>query len=40
MEAIVLAKAGLDRLGWSDRISEIFPPDMFMPAVGQGAIAV
>jgi hydroxymethylbilane synthase len=39
-EAIVLAKAGLDRLGWSDRISEIFPPDMFMPAVGQGAIAV
>jgi len=39
-DAIVLAKAGLDRLGWSDRISEIFSPDVFMPAVGQGAIAV
>jgi hydroxymethylbilane synthase len=38
-DAIVLAKAGLDRLGWSDRISEIFSPDVFMPAVGQGAIA-
>ena len=39
-DAIVLAKAGLDRLGWSDRISEIFSPEVFMPAVGQGAIAV
>ncbi len=38
-DAIVLAKAGLDRLGWSDRISEIFSPEVFMPAVGQGAIA-
>jgi hydroxymethylbilane synthase len=39
-DAVVLAKAGLDRLGWSDRISEIFSPEVFMPAVGQGAIAV
>jgi hydroxymethylbilane synthase len=39
-DAIVLAKAGLDRLGWSNRISETFSPDVFMPAVGQGAIAV
>lgn len=39
-DAIVLAKAGLDRLGWSQRISETFAPDVFMPAVGQGAIAV
>lgn len=39
-DAIVLAKAGLDRLGWSNRISETFSPEMFMPAVGQGAIAV
>jgi hydroxymethylbilane synthase len=38
-DAILLAKAGLDRLGWSDRITEIFPPDIFLPAVGQGAIA-
>jgi hydroxymethylbilane synthase len=39
-DAIVLAKAGLDRLGLSQRISEIFSPEVFMPAVGQGAIAV
>jgi len=39
-EAILLAKAGLDRLGWSQRITEILSPDLCMPAVGQGAIAV
>jgi hydroxymethylbilane synthase len=39
-DAIVLAKAGLDRLGWGQRISETFSPEVFMPAVGQGAIAV
>ncbi|MDQ1404845.1 MAG: hydroxymethylbilane synthase [Acidobacteriaceae bacterium] len=39
-DAIVLAKAGLDRLGSSQRISETFAPELFMPAVGQGAIAV
>jgi hydroxymethylbilane synthase len=39
-DAIVLAKAGLDRLGLSQRISETFAPEIFMPAVGQGAIAV
>jgi len=39
-EAILLAKAGLDRLGVSQRISEILSPDVCMPAVGQGAIAV
>jgi hydroxymethylbilane synthase len=39
-EAIVLAKAGLDRLGLSARITEVLSPDVCMPAVGQGAIAV
>jgi hydroxymethylbilane synthase len=39
-DAILLAKAGLDRLGWSQRITEILSPDLCMPAVGQGAIAV
>jgi hydroxymethylbilane synthase len=39
-EAIVLAKAGLDRLGWTQKITETFSPDVFLPAVGQGAIAV
>lgn len=39
-DAIVVAKAGLDRLGLSRRISEVLSPDICMPAVGQGAIAV
>jgi len=39
-DAILLAKAGLDRLGWSQRITETLAPDVCMPAVGQGAIAV
>jgi hydroxymethylbilane synthase len=39
-EAIILAKAGLDRLGLSQRIAETLSPEVCMPAVGQGAIAV
>lgn len=39
-DAVVVAKAGLDRLGWSHRISEVLSPEVCLPAVGQGAIAV
>jgi hydroxymethylbilane synthase len=39
-DAVILAKAGLDRLGWSHRISETLSPDICMPAVGQGALGV
>jgi hydroxymethylbilane synthase len=39
-EAVMLAKAGLDRLGLSNRITETMDPEVFLPAVGQGAIAV
>jgi hydroxymethylbilane synthase len=39
-EAVMVAKAGLDRLGLSQRISEVLSPERCMPAVGQGAIAV
>jgi hydroxymethylbilane synthase len=38
--AIVLAAAGLTRLGWAHRIAEILSPDVMCPAVGQGALAV
>lgn len=37
---MILAKAGLTRLGWADRISEILPFNVMLPAVGQGALAV
>ena len=39
-EAIVLAAAGLKRLGWGARIAEILPADVMCPAVGQGALAI
>ncbi|MGH9733206.1 MAG: hydroxymethylbilane synthase [Candidatus Acidiferrales bacterium] len=37
-DAIVLAKAGLDRLGFSSRVAEIVPPEIMLPAVGQGLL--
>lgn len=39
-DAIVLAKAGLDRLGWSHRITEVIPTSVSLPAVGQGALGI
>ncbi len=39
-DAIVLAKAGLDRLGWSERITEVISTDISLPAVGQGALGI
>ncbi|HWF09331.1 MAG TPA: hydroxymethylbilane synthase [Bryobacteraceae bacterium] len=39
-DAIVLAAAGLQRLGWGEIISESFRPDIMCPAVGQGALAI
>jgi hydroxymethylbilane synthase len=38
--AIVLAAAGLKRLGWAERITGIFDPAVMCPAVGQGALAI
>jgi hydroxymethylbilane synthase len=39
-DAIVLAEAGLTRLGLSDRITQILPKDLMLPAVGQGALGI
>ena len=39
-DAIVLAAAGLRRLGLDARIAELLEPDVMCPAVGQGALAV
>lgn len=40
VDGVVLALAGLTRLGLQERAVEIFPSDGILPAVGQGAIAV
>lgn len=39
-DAIVLARAGLARLGRTDEISEVFEETVLLPAVGQGALAI
>ncbi|MDR3289252.1 MAG: hydroxymethylbilane synthase [Peptococcaceae bacterium] len=40
MDGIVLAAAGVRRLGWEERITEVIPEEIVLPAVGQGVIAV
>jgi hydroxymethylbilane synthase len=39
-DVIVLASAGLRRLGWADRITEYLEPEVMCPAVGQGALTI
>ncbi|MCL6553734.1 MAG: hydroxymethylbilane synthase, partial [Firmicutes bacterium] len=40
VDALVLAVAGLQRLGLADRIAEVLEPDVMLPAVGQGVVAI
>jgi hydroxymethylbilane synthase len=40
LDAVVLAYAGLARIGHTDLVTEIFEPDDMVPAPGQGALAV
>jgi hydroxymethylbilane synthase len=39
-DAVVLAVAGLERLGMGERVSAVLPPETFLPAVSQGAIGL
>ena len=40
LDAIVLASAGLKRLGMADRITAYIEPEIMLPAVGQGALCI
>lgn len=40
MAGIILAAAGVKRLGWEERITQILPEKIMLPAVGQGSIAI
>ena len=40
LDAIILAYAGLVRGGYGDHATEVFAPEVFMPAPAQGALAV
>jgi hydroxymethylbilane synthase len=39
-DAIILAAAGLRRLGWEAKITQILPTDISLPAIGQGALGI
>ncbi|ALP37868.1 porphobilinogen deaminase [Paenibacillus sp. IHB B 3084] len=39
-DAIILAAAGLHRMGWKDRITSYIPEEDCLPAVGQGALGI
>jgi hydroxymethylbilane synthase len=39
-DAMILAAAGVKRLGWAQRITEILDPSVSLPAIGQGAIGI
>jgi hydroxymethylbilane synthase len=39
-DGLILAVAGLKRLGWGARVSQILPPEVSLHAVGQGALGI
>ncbi len=39
-DAIILAGAGLNRLGFQDRITALFTPEQMLPAIGQGSLGI
>jgi hydroxymethylbilane synthase len=39
-DAIIVAAAGVKRLGMAEKITEIISPDISLPAIGQGAIGI
>lgn len=40
VDAVILAAAGITRMGWSERITHYIEPALMVPAVGQGAIGI
>ncbi|MBI5559698.1 MAG: hydroxymethylbilane synthase [Deltaproteobacteria bacterium] len=39
-DCVILAGAGIKRLGWGDKITEYLPPETMLPAIGQGALGI
>lgn len=39
-DALILAAAGLHRMGWGERITALLPPEVLCPAPGQGALGL
>src|SRR5512136_3110958 len=40
LDAVILAAAGLKRLGFTDKVTEYLPTDLSIPAIGQGALGI
>jgi hydroxymethylbilane synthase len=40
LDAVILASAGIRRMGWEDKVSEYLDPDIMVPAIGQGVLAI
>ena len=40
IDGVILAAAAMKRLGWEEKVSEYLPLEQFLPAVGQGALAI
>jgi hydroxymethylbilane synthase len=40
IDGVILAAAGLARMGWSSRVSQFLPTDLLLPAVGQGVLGL
>jgi len=40
LDAIIVAAAGVKRMGWENSISDYIPPEILMPAIGQGALGI
>lgn len=39
-DAIILAYAGVKRLGWKNEVTQVLEPDIILPAIGQGALGI
>ncbi len=39
-DAIILAASGVKRHGWGGKITELLPPEVCLPAIGQGALGI
>lgn len=40
LDGIIVATAGLKRMGWTDRITQVIPVEIMLPAVGQGVLGI
>ncbi len=40
LDGIIVAAAGLKRMGWTDRITQVIPVGIMLPAVGQGVLGI